>query len=74
MSDMLKVGFKLLIITVVAALGLSLTNLATADAIEEQKIKIANEARQAVLSGAENFKPIEVDAGYSGEGTSAYID
>jgi len=73
MSDMLKMGLKLLIITVVAALGLSLTNLATVDAIEEQKIKAANEARQAVLSEAEEFEPVEIDAAYSGEGTTVRI-
>ena len=74
MSDMLKVGYKLFIITVIAALGLSLTNLATAGAIEEQKIKAANEARQAVLSGSESFEQMELDNTHSGEGTSIYID
>lgn len=72
-NNMIKVGLKLLIITTIAALCLSLTNLGTAGPIEEQKINAANAARKSVLPDAETFDAIEINSEYSDEGKSARI-
>lgn len=73
MPDIVKMGLKLFIITVIAALGLSLTNLATAGPIEEQKINAANEMRRAVLPEADSFESVEVVSEYSDQNKLPYI-
>jgi len=61
MKDILKTGIILLIICVVAALALGLTNEVTKDKIADQR-KAANElAKKNVLPVADSFKDIEGD-------------
>ena len=48
MREIVKLGWKLLLLAAVAGLALGMTNAVTKDAIEEQSIAEANRARQAV--------------------------
>lgn len=73
MPDIIKTGLRLFLITVIAAVILGFTNLATQGPIEEQKIKMANEARQAVLCQAVTFEKVEVLSEYA-QGKSALIE
>ncbi|HZK35318.1 MAG TPA: FMN-binding protein [Bacillota bacterium] len=58
MPDIFKLGFKLFVITVVAAFALSITNMFTEQPILDQ-IKAANEiAQKDVLANAEHFDSI----------------
>lgn len=59
MREILKLGAKLLIISVVAGLALGITNAVTAGPIEQQRIAEANAARQKVLPEAVNFEAVE---------------
>ena len=56
MREIVKLGWKLLLLAAVAGLALGMTNAVTKDAIEEQRIAEANRARQAVLSAAASFE------------------
>lgn len=56
MSDIVRLGTRLLIITFVAALALSITNLVTAAPIEAQIQKENDMSRQSVLPEAETFE------------------
>ena len=60
MSDTLKMGFKLLLITVIATFALALTQMITEEPIRVQAEKAENEAKAAVLEGAEEFVQLEV--------------
>ena len=60
MPDIIKVGLKLFIITVIAALILGITNLATQGPIEQQRINAANLAKQTVLPQAEDFNEVDI--------------
>ena len=51
MSDIMKIGFRLFIITVIAAIVMGITNIATEEPIRLQRIKAENKARQAALPG-----------------------
>jgi electron transport complex protein RnfG len=60
MSETIKVGIKLLLITVIATFALALTQMVTKEPIRAQIENAAVEARQAVLADAEEFKALEV--------------
>lgn len=60
MSETIKVGLKLLLITAIATFALALTQMVTKEPIQAQVENAAIEARQAVLPGAEEFKALEV--------------
>lgn len=62
MSDVLKLGLKLLLITTIAALALGLTNIATEDPIRIQIEKSNVEARRAVLPEAIDFEKVDTKA------------
>ncbi|HOB19411.1 MAG TPA: RnfABCDGE type electron transport complex subunit G [Candidatus Atribacteria bacterium] len=73
MHDMLKLGFRLFIITVIATFALALTNMLTAEPIQEQ-IRIAeDEARKAVLSNAESFEAVKTSSEEDASGGYPYI-
>jgi len=59
MREIMKLGAKLLIISLVAGLALGVTNAVTAGPIAEQRIAEANAARQKVLAEAVNFELVE---------------
>lgn len=60
MSDTLKMGLKLFLITVIATFALALTQMITEEPIKVQAEKADNEAKAAVLEGAEEFVQLEV--------------
>ncbi len=60
MSDILKTGLRLFIITVIAAVCMGITNLATQEPIRMQQIKAMNEAKRAVLPQAEEFSEVNI--------------
>lgn len=60
MPDIIKVGLKLFIITVIAALILGITDLATQGPIEQQRINAANLAKQTVLPQADDFNEVDI--------------
>lgn len=60
MSNTLKMGFKLLLITALATFALALTNMITKDPIQAQRDLANNKARMEVLNGADDFSPLEV--------------
>ena len=62
MSDILKIGLKLFIITAIAAMVLGITNLATQGPIEQQRINTTNLAKQTVLPQAEEFSQVDMVA------------
>ncbi len=73
MHDMLKLGFRLFIITVIATFALALTNMMTAEPIQEQ-IRIAeDEARKAVLSAAESFEAVKTFSEEEASGGYPYV-
>lgn len=74
MSDIINTGLKLFIITVVAAVCMGLTNLATQEPIRLQQIKTANEARQAALPQAEDFSDIEIIPASAEDETSKVVE
>ncbi|MGI6538639.1 MAG: RnfABCDGE type electron transport complex subunit G [Caldicoprobacterales bacterium] len=61
MPNTLKMGFKLLLITVIATFALALTQMITEEPIKVRAEKASNEARTAVLSSADEFIELEVD-------------
>ena len=63
MSETVKVGFKLLLITAIATFALALTQMVTEEPIRAQVENAATEARQAVLADAGEFKALEVPSG-----------
>ncbi|HHY83535.1 MAG TPA: RnfABCDGE type electron transport complex subunit G [Clostridiales bacterium] len=63
MPETLKLGLKLLIITVVATFALALTQMVTEEPIRVQAEKAANEARSEVLEGADEFTPVDIPDG-----------
>ncbi len=84
MNDIVKVGLRLLLITTVAALVLSVTYVVTEDAIAQQVEQTNKAARKAVLNAADDFKQIDVDEdkypdiieifeGYSNDVFAGYI-
>ena len=70
MRDIIKTGVRLLIITLIAALLLSGTNLLTREPIARHALESQNAARLAVIPGATDFEPVEaaVFAGVGGIG------
>ncbi|NLJ40552.1 MAG: hypothetical protein GX352_02920 [Clostridiales bacterium] len=70
MSNTLKIGLRLVVVTVVAALLLGLTNLATQEPIRLQRIKAENAAKQAALPQAETFREIDLVPGSAKSGES----
>lgn len=63
MRDIVKLGGRLLIFSLVAALLLGATNMITKGPIEEQKVKAAQSAQREALPSADSFEPIELPAG-----------
>lgn len=63
MRDIVKLGGRLLLFSLVAALLLGATNMITKGPIEEQKVKAAQSAQREVLPAADSFEPIEMPAG-----------
>lgn len=60
MKNIFKLGFKLLVITLIAALSLGYVNQITKDKIAEQR-RLANEqARKEVFQNATNFSEIDL--------------
>ena len=59
MREIMKLGAKLLIISLVAGLALGVTNAVTQGPIAEQRIAEANAARQKVLAEAVSFEAVE---------------
>ncbi|MCT4562805.1 MAG: RnfABCDGE type electron transport complex subunit G [Maledivibacter sp.] len=88
MKEIVKLGLILLLVCVVAALALAVTNELTKDQIAYQRDLASKEARMAILPTAESFKPIdeaklneikskndkiaEVFAGYQGDTIVGY--
>ncbi|NLI61585.1 MAG: RnfABCDGE type electron transport complex subunit G [Clostridiales bacterium] len=60
MSDIIKTGLRLFIITAIAAVCMGITNLATKGPIEEQRIANANLAKQTVLPQADEFTEVGI--------------
>jgi len=60
MGETMKLGLKLLVITMVASFALALTQMITEEPIRVQAVKAENEARAVVLEGAEEFEAVEV--------------
>lgn len=61
MKEIVKLGLILLLVCVVAALALAVTNELTKDQIAYQRDLASEEARKAILPSAESFKPIDED-------------
>lgn len=61
MKEIVKLGLILLLVCVVAALALAVTNELTKDQIAFQRELASKEARKAILPSAETFKPIDED-------------
>ena len=61
MSDTLKMGLKLLLITVIATFALALTQMITEEPIRVQAENANNEAMAIVLEGAEEFVMLDVN-------------
>ena len=59
MNDILKLGLKLLLICLVSAGLLAVTNELTKDKIIEQRNLVNQQARQEVLSDAESFDAVD---------------
>jgi electron transport complex protein RnfG len=63
MSETVRVGIKLLLITAIATFALALTQMVTEGPIKAQAENAAIEARQAVLADAEEFRALEISNG-----------
>lgn len=74
MADIIKIGLRLFIITLVSAVSLGLTNLATKEPIRLQNINAANEARQGALPQAEDFIEMEIVDELSQQGPAKIIE
>lgn len=83
MKEIMNLGFKLLLISLIAALSLGFVNEVTKDKIAEQRA-IANEnARMAVSPDADTFEMVEIEAtdtivteafeAKKGDGTIGYV-
>lgn len=68
MAKIIKIGLRLFIITIVAALFMGITNLATKGPIKEQQIKAADEAKRTALPQAEEFSEVGIIAESAGNG------
>lgn len=62
MREILNLGLRLLIITLVAALALAVTNSITEGPIREAEFAANNAARLKVMPGADAFEPVEPQA------------
>ena len=72
-DSILNLVLRLVIITVCAGLILGLVYVVTKEPIEQQNIKKATEARQAVLPSAQDFKQVALDGiDYDHENTERY--
>jgi electron transport complex protein RnfG len=60
MDDILKLGFKLLLISLVAAVALAFTNGITEGRIQEQRLLANEQARKAVFTQASSFEEADV--------------
>lgn len=88
MKEIVKLGIILLVVCIVAAAALAITNEVTKDQITIQRNLANEEARKSILPSAETFKPIdegklneiisknnkvaEVFAGYKGDSIVGY--
>ncbi|HZJ83738.1 MAG TPA: RnfABCDGE type electron transport complex subunit G [Clostridia bacterium] len=61
MSDVIKIGLKLFLITLISSICLGLTNLVTREPIRIQHINAANEARQGALPQAKEFNQVTIN-------------
>lgn len=61
MGDTIKVALRLFLFALIAGVLLAATNEITRGPIAEQAVAQANEAREVVLPGAEQFEPVDVD-------------
>lgn len=59
MKEIVKLGLILLLVCVIAALALAVTNEFTKGQIAFQREKASKEARMAILPSAESFEPID---------------
>ncbi|SHJ81974.1 RnfABCDGE type electron transport complex subunit G [Paramaledivibacter caminithermalis] len=59
MKEIIKLGLILLLVCVVAAFALAVTNELTKDQIASQREKASEEARKAILPNADSFKSLE---------------
>lgn len=59
MSDVIKMGLKLLLITAIATFALAFTQIITEAPIQEQIEKASKEARMLVLADATEFRVLE---------------
>ena len=62
MSETVRIGLKLFLITAIATLALAWTHMITDEPIRAQVEKTATEARQAVLPEAGEFQPMKVSS------------
>ena len=71
MSDIMKIGFRLFIITVIAAIVMGITNIATEEPIRLQRIK-AERIRRGKLRfpRQEDFRQLDIEGGSWGNGGS----
>ena len=67
MRDILNLGVRLLIITVVAAFCLAVTNAYTEGPIKITTENANNEARRAVMSEAQDFEIVNIEGKNTGE-------
>jgi electron transport complex protein RnfG len=74
MSDIMKIGFRLFIITVIAAIVMGITNIATEEPIRLQRIKAENKARQVALPQAEDFRQLDIEGGSWGNGGAEIVE
>ena len=66
MRDIWKLAWRLLAITLVAALALGVTNYVTKDPIAQQDREKNDKARQAVFEACDRFEPVDVDEAMGG--------
>ncbi|HZJ58548.1 MAG TPA: FMN-binding protein [Clostridia bacterium] len=74
MSDIMKIGLKLFVITVIAAIVMGLTNLATEEPIRVQRVKAENQARQATLPQAKDFNQLDIKEGTHGNENAEIVE
>jgi len=60
-GDIIRLGLRLLIITLVAGIALSFTNIVTEGPIQQQIQKENDLARKSVLSNADSFEEVNLD-------------
>ncbi len=74
MSDTMKIGFRLFVITLIAAICMGLTNMATEEPIRQQHIRIAKESKQAALPQAMEFSELDIIPGPSNNDTAEILE